>query len=474
MGTPLRKSTYYGWYVVAAAMFIAAVTTGARNGFGVFVIPMSEAFEWNRTTISIAAAIGWLMNGITQPFLGHLFDKFDSRKVILISLLVVGLATAGLSLTFHYLFLIFLFSFVLSIAMSGASIGTLGPLLARWFMKRRTFVLGLVASGSSIGGLILIPFSAYLVDLFDWRVSWIALGAIVTFLAVPLGFIFLRNSPAQMGLLPDGDSGNLEGGSAARSGRPRGLFEVDQWYKSFRSPPIWNLSAAFAVCGITVGLLSVHFVPYAHGEVGISLKMAGLIFGILTGLNVIGAIGGGWLADRFGRKNILGTVYAVRGLAFLVLIGGLLSVDRLALGGGEVGYGGVGLLGDPEGFFRADHFTIPVLGSPAVASLWLFAILAGFSWIASVPITTSLTADVYGLRALATIAGISFLCHQIGAFGSIILGGVLFDLTGSYLLPFSIAAACLIPAAIAAYTINERKYSVRYQTVPAAGAAAGD
>ena len=183
---PRRKGTYYGWYVVVSAMFIAGVTTGARNGFGVFVLPMSEEFEWNRTTISIAAGIGWLMNGVSQPLIGHLFDKFNSRKVILISLFIAGLATAGLSLTFHYLFLVFLFSFVLSIAMSGASIGTLGPLLARWFMKRRTFVLGLVASGTSIGGLILIPFSAYLVVLFDWRASWIALGAIVMFLALPL------------------------------------------------------------------------------------------------------------------------------------------------------------------------------------------------------------------------------------------------------------------------------------------------
>ena len=439
------KGTYYGWYVVATAMFIAAVTTGARNGFGVFVLPMSEAFEWNRTTISIAAGIGWLMNGVTQPFLGHLFDKFDSRKVVLISLLIAGLATAGLSLTFHYLFLIFLFSFVLSTAMSGASIGTLGPLLARWFMKRRTFVLGLVASGSSIGGLILIPFSAYLVELFDWRVSWIALGAIVTFLALPLGFVFIRNSPAQMGLLPDGEPDPVDGGATGRPERRRGLFEVDEWHQSFRSQPIWNLSAAYTVCGITVGLISVHFVPYAQGELGIPLKMAGLIFGVLTGLNVIGALGGGWLADRFRRKNVLGTVYSVRCLAYLVLIGGLIAVER--------------------------SITLPVIGSPGLASLWIFAILAGFSWIASVPITTSLTADVYGLRALATITGISFLCHQVGAFGSIILAGVLYDLTGSYLLPFSIAAACLIPAAIAAYTINEKKYSVRYQSVPAGAAA---
>ena len=443
-----RKGIYYGWYVVATAMFIAAVTTGARNGFGVFVLPMSEAFEWSRTEISVAAAIGWLVNGATQPFLGHLFDKFNSRKVLLISLLVVGLATAGMSLTFHYLFLVFLFGFVLSTAMSGASIGTLMPLLARWFNRRRTFVLGLVAAGTSIGGLILIPFSGYLVDLFNWRVSWIALGSIVTCLAVPLGFVFLRNNPAEMGLLPDGATESPSATAANAPTRRQGLFEVDQWKDSFRTPPIWNLSIAFTVCGITVGLISVHFVPYAQEHVGISATLAATIFGVLTGLNVIGAIGGGWLADRYSRKNVLGTVYAVRGLAYLVLIGGLVAVDR--------------------------GITLPILGSPGLPSLWFFAILAGFSWIASVPVTAALTADVYGLRAMATISGISFFCHQIGAFVSIILGGLLYDMTGSYLLPFALAAAALVPASIASYTINEKKYSVRYQAAPVAGAAAGD
>ena len=426
---------YYGWYVVITAMFIAAVTTGARNGFGVFVIPMSEAFDWSRTTISIAAAMGWLVNGVTQPLVGHVFDRYNSRRVILVSLVVAGLATAALSFTFHILFLVFMFSFVLSAAMSGASIGTLGPLLARWFQRKRTTVLGLVVAGSSMGGLLLVPFSAYLVEMTNWRTSWAVLGLIIIALALPLAFFFLRSRPSDLGLQPDGDP---EPAQNAASERRRGLFEVDQWWRSFSSRPIWHLSASYTVCGVTVGLISIHFVPYAQEHVGISPTTAGIIFGYMMGLNVLGGIGGGMLADRFGRKNVLAAVYFVRFIAYAALVGGLIVVQR--------------------------DISIPLLpGSPGVISLWVFATLAGFSWIASVPVTTSLTADVYGLRALGAISGISFLCHQVGAFVSITLAGVLYDKTGSYLIPFVIAGALLLPASISAFTINEKKYSNRYQ-----------
>ena len=435
---------YYGWYVVITAMFIAAVTTGARNGFGVFVLPMSEAFDWSRTTISIAAAIGWLVNGVTQPLVGHVFDRYNSRRVILVSLVVAGLSTAALAFTFHILFLVFMFSFVLSAAMSGASIGTLGPLLARWFQRRRTTVLGLVVAGSSMGGLLLVPFSAFLVELTNWRTSWAVLGLIIIGLALPLALFFLRSRPSDLGLQPDGDPDSAQNAAAERR---RGLFEVDQWWRSFRSRPMWHLSASYTVCGVTVGLISIHFVPYAEEHVGVSPTTAGIIFGYMMGLNVLGGIGGGMLADRFGRKNVLAAVYFVRFIAYAALVGGLIAVQR--------------------------DISIPILaGSPGLISLWVFATLAGFSWIASVPVTTSLTADVYGLRALGTISGISFLCHQVGAFVSITLAGVLYDNTGSYLISFVIAGALLLPASISAFTINEKKYSIRYQS--AAAPAAGD
>ena len=110
---------------------------------------------------------------------------------------------------------------------------------------------------------------------------------------------------------------------------------------------------------------------------------------------------------------------------------------------------------------------------PSTAGLWVFATIAGFSWVATLPLTSSLTADVYGLRALGTISGVTFMFHQFGGFGSVLLAGKLYDVTGDYTLPFAIVGGLLFPAAIAAFTIRERKYSARYQA-PAVAASAGN
>ena len=425
-GPPL----FYGWYIVAVTMFIALVTTGARNSFGIFIIPMEEEFGWSRFTLSIAVGTGFLVNGLTQPIAGHFFDKFDGKKVILVGLVLMGLSTVLLSLTFNFLFLFFMFGFVVSIGLSGGSITNTMSLLSRWFRRKRATTIALSLAGSSLGGLLLIPLCQYLLEATNWRVTWVALGLLVLLLAVPLGYVFLRNHPSEKGLQPDGDT--QDEAQAAATERRRGVLEVDQWSDSFRSAPMWQISASYTVCGVTTGIIAAHFVPYAI-DLGVSPGLAATIFGVMMGLNVLGGLGAGILSDRFGRKNVLAIVYFMRGMAYLLL-----------------------------------------LLIPSATGLWIFATLAGFSWVASVPLTASLTADVYGLRALATISGISFLCHQVGSFTSILLAGYLYDVTGSYTLPFALAGSLLFPAAISAFTIKERKYSTRYQGVAVAAATAGD
>ena len=391
---------------------------------------MSEEFAWSRGTISLAASLGFLVNGLTQPILGGMLDRMGGRKVILTSLTIIGVATVLLSLTFHILFLVFMFGVVTSIALSGSSLSTTGALLSKWFRRRRATVIGLSASGASLGGLILVPFSMFLLQATSWRVSWAVLGLLVLALVVPLAYFFLRDDPAEMGLLPDGDPEITKNSSGEKEPRRevRGPLEVDRWYDALRSLPIWRLSAAYFVCGATTSMLGVQFVPYAIGQ-GISPTMAASAFGFMMFLNIAGGTGVGMLSDRFSRKNMLAMVYFVRGCAYILL-----------------------------------------LTVPGTASLWAFASVAGFSWIATIPRTTSLAADVYGLRKLGTISGLTFLCHQVGGAVSTLLAGYLFDLTGSYTIPFAIAGSLLFPAALVSFTIQERKYSIRYQTAPAASA----
>ena len=126
-----RPGMYYGWCIVATTFCMALVSMGARSGFGVFVLPMSAEFGWHRGTISLAAAIGALVSGLSQPVLGRLYDRLGGRRLILASLIVSGVGTMLLALTTHILFLILLFGGVLSIAMGGSSLTTTAALLAK-------------------------------------------------------------------------------------------------------------------------------------------------------------------------------------------------------------------------------------------------------------------------------------------------------------------------------------------------------
>ena len=431
-----KKEIYYGWLVLGAGFFILFLATGASTGFGVFVVPMSDEFGWSRGTISAAIAIGWLVNGVTQPFIGRLFDRYGARKVISISLLVLGASTILLSQTNSIWFLIVVSGFVMAVARGGASLVTVASLLAKWFYRKRGMVLSLGTAGGSAGSLLLVPFTAYMIILADWRVAWFVLGLMVLLLGLPLALLLIKEEPADVGAFPDGDPapvGEQRSGSAS-AGR-RAPLESDNWVESYRSSPMWQMTGAYFVCGMTTAIIAAHYVPFAIDR-GSSAGTAAIAFGLMAGLNVVGVITVGIVSDRISRKYMLGGVYALRGLAYAMLV--------LA---------------------------------PGMLGIWGFAVIGGLSWVATAPLTASLTADIYGLRNLGTLNGASTFAHQIGGALSIYMGGVLYDLTGAYDLPFGIAGAFLAGASLAAFSIREKRFSIRYQHTPEAAvapAAGGD
>ena len=318
-----RQPLYFGWYVLATTILIGIVTTGAQSSSGIFVVPMEKEFGWDRFTVTLAVSLGALVNGVAQPFMGRAFDVVGARKVIIVSLFVYGLAIVLVSLTFHLLFLVFILGFISPFALSGTSLTNTGALVAKWFRRKRATMVGFNSAGLSLGGLLLVPFAMYLLQATSWRIAWAALGLIILVLALPMALLFIRDEPAKLGLQTDGDEEPPDDVTGETAGRRIGPLEVDEpgrGARSLRSWPMWQMSGSYAVCGFTTTMLSVHFVPYAIDQ-GIASSTAATIFGFMMGLNILGTIGAGMLADRIGgRKNMLALVYLLRGGAYVLLL----------------------------------------------------------------------------------------------------------------------------------------------------------
>ena len=417
---PRRSGAFYGWYVAGALFFAMFLSIGMRQGFGIFVETWQSEFGVGVAAISLAASVGWFVNGSSQVLMGWLIDRVGGRIVITVAALLLGASVLLMAAADSVLHLIVIYGVVMSLAAAGLAGGPPGAMVVRWFRRKRGAAMSLLTSGGSIGGLVLVPFITYLFLWTNWRAAWLIAGGIVLVLGVPLLYLVLRDDPADLGLQPDGDP--LVPGGAVRP-VPVGPLQAHRWSAAFRSAPMWQLSIAYWVCGVTTASISVHYVRWAGAE-GISPATAALAFGLLSGINAIGVLLVGPLSDRVPRKTLLGAVYLIRGVAFLLLV---------------------------------------VLPGPA--ALWGFAVVGGASWLATVPLTTSLAADVYGVRHLGTLAGLINFAHQAGGALAVYLFGLVFDAQGSYDYAFLACVATLAGAGLVSLSIRERRYSSRYVTV---------
>ena len=426
MQKPESAGIFHGWYIVSTGAFVTMLAMGAD--IGLFVLPMSDEFGWSRSTISIAIAMSSLIGGLSQPILGRIFDRMGGRKLILAGVTVMGAGTALLMFTSNIVFLIIVFGVLITVGRSAGGMNIMGVLVSRWFQRRRSIAIALISGGGSLGGLLIVPMIAFVMPIIGWRYTWLMLGMMILVLALPMAYLFVRNDPRDMGLMPDGDPSTSDGETAAAKAARGGPLDISHWKKAFRSVPMWQLLGSYTVCGITTTMMSAHYVPYAIEE-GFSPSVAATAFGALSAMNLLGVLSIGFLGDRFGRKNLLTLVYAVRGLGFAILI--------LA---------------------------------PGLWGLFGFAIVGGMAWLATVPLTTALTADVYGLRNVGVLSGLVFMAHQIGGAASIQITGILRDVTGNYDLPFALAGLTLAFATVVSFSIKERRYSSRYQAVQAPAA----
>jgi predicted MFS family arabinose efflux permease len=273
-------------------------------------------------------------------------------------------------------------------------------------------VIGALTAASATGQLAFLPFIAWLASNHGWKSVSIAIAA-ATVAVIPLVLVFARNGPESVGLLRYGATGE-EPPPPPRQNPIAAAFGALRLAVGTRN--FWLLAGSFFICGATsTGLIGTHFLPHSTDE-GISEATAAVVLAIMGGMNFVGTIASGWLTDRYDPRKLLASYYVFRGLSL---------------------------------------FLLPFVTS--AQGLAVCAIFFGLDYIATVPPTVSLAADIFGRRNIGTVFGWIFAAHMIGAAVAAWLGGLARDSLGDYQLAFLTAGAIALVGGMLSLRINREE-----------------
>ncbi|NWL27984.1 MFS transporter [Paenarthrobacter ureafaciens] len=424
--TGRRRRLHPAWIVAAVAFLALVGAAGFRAAPGVLMVPLQQEFGWSTTVLSLAVSINLVLFGLTAPFAAALMERFGIRKVTAIALCLIGLGSALTVFVNQSWQILLTWGLLTGLGTGSMALVFAATIANTWFARSRGLVIGILTAGSAAGQLVFLPFIALLAQDPGWRGAslLIAAGALAV---VPLVLRWLRNSPADVGVLPYGaEQESAESTTPVPAPAASAAVPVDSPNAAVRALQVlkraskvrtfWALAAGFAICGATTnGLIGTHFIPSAHDHGMPETTAAGLL-AVVGIFDIVGTIASGWLTDRFNPRVLLAVYYQFRGIGLLVL---------------------------------------PLLlGSTVEPSMIIFVVVYGLDWVATVPPTAAICRQVFGADG-SVVFGWVFAAHQLGAAVAALLAGYIRDATGHYNYAWLGAAAMCTVAAVISATIRK-------------------
>jgi sugar phosphate permease len=417
----MRQRLHYGWIIALVTFVVLLVTAGIRATPGVLMISLENEFGWNRAVISGAVAINIALFGLIGPFAASVMDRWGLRRVVLAAVALLGFSVA-LTTRMETQWQLTLLWGVLVGTGTGVTSMVLAAIIAnRWFDQRRGLVLGVLSAANATGQLVFLPVLASLVATRGWRAAalLVASAAAVVFVIV---FLFMRDRPEDLGLLPYGRS---RGDSLER---PRAMAPIEALRHAAGSRAFWILAGTFFVCGAsTNGLIGTHLIAACH-DYGIAEIRSAQLLAMMGIFDIIGTTASGWLTDRYSSRYLLFGYYTLRGVSLLFL--------PLTLQGGGGG-------------------------------LAWFGVFYGLDWIATVPPTVRLTSEAFGRENTGVIYGWIGASHQLGASMAAFGAGAIRTMLGDYQAAFWMAGLLCMIAGLSFLTIGRRTFASAPVTAPA-------
>ncbi|MGH7320512.1 MAG: MFS transporter [Candidatus Rokuibacteriota bacterium] len=381
------------WAVLAASFLTLVLVQGATYTFPVFLVPLATEFGGLRGVAAAAFSLHNLAVGFTATAVDPLLGRFGERRVFIVGAVILGAGLVLAGLARSPLELVLGFSIV-----AGVGAGVLGSvaqtvMLSRWFPTARGAVVGFALSGMGIGIFLFAPLCAYLIERVGWRGAFAYIGIGTALLLVPTNAMTPILAP---------EAGRAAGGRAARPAERLAAI-----LPTFR---FWCFAAASFLTPVSNMMVTTHQVAHVV-DAGIDPRWAAAAFGFVGLLSGIGRASFGALSDRAGRVPTALASYAVTALGTLALA-----------------------------FLRP--------GAPGWL-LYAFVFPFGLTLGARAPIIAALAADVYGGRTYGVVLGLITLSNRVGSAVGPWLGGVIYDVTGSYRNAFTVAIASIGVAALA-------------------------
>lgn len=383
------RKFHYAWIIVVITFLGLLLSAGVRNATSVLFEPLEASFGWDRASISFAFAISLIFFGLGAPIGGSLIDRYGPRRIMIGGLALISVGLAGLLLMTE-LWQFHLFWGVIVGIGTGAVSGTLsGTVALRWFNKYRGLAVGVFSGSAAAGQLLFLPLLIPIADAGGWEAILGGLGLLIAFLLLPTAFL-MRDKPEDVGAQPIGEATPNMVSSDNRSTPLR---------EALRTRDFWLLAGSFFICGYTtVGLITTHLLPHSieHGFEKVEISWA---IAFMGAMNIVGTMVSGWFTDRVDNRKLLALYYGMRAIS---------------------------LVGLP---FIYD-----------LQNMFIFALIYGLDWVATVPPTVNLTAQRFGRQSLGTIYGWIYCSHMIGAALASYAGGFFREQLGDYHLVFVSAA----------------------------------
>ena len=362
--------------VLISACLVVLVSMGIRQTWGLFYQFFESDLGINRTQFGLAIGVQMLFWGITAPLFGMVADKYGSNRAAFVAFLfyIIGSYIVLTQPASNSIFLVSM-GVVIGIALGGTAVSVPVAAVGKYFSdKNRTISVGIVTGSASIGFFIMPLFAKFSNDAYGWQNTIQYFIYFLIFAAICSLFLFKK-----------------EYVDTTNNALTKNQTVLEAVEEAFSHKGYMLLVAGFFVCGFQITLIATHIPGYIQ-EKGLPDWTAAAILALIGFFNIFGTIGMGFLASKYSKKILLSILYFLRGIILVLFL-----------------------------FLPVSIFT-------ALA----FGVLFGILWLATIPPTNGIVAQIFGTKYLGTLFGIVFFSHQVGSFLGAYLGGYFFDTYGSY------------------------------------------